>query len=253
MNLIELPAQGFRWELNWKVCTFSALFLPLLFGLGVWQLNRAAEKLTITQEIDQEQAKPALTWQQLKNMNENMANYRAVELTGKFLKRQYWLLENKVVKGQVGMQVIMPFELPSGVVVLVNRGWVRTHSDRSILPSFSTPDNSVKLQGILVTPYKNKFLSNAGQDKGWPKRILQVQIDELANQLDRVAWPQLLLLKADSFGAFYIDWQPVTVSSERHKGYAVQWFSMAFALMVFTIIANSNLVEWWKNRKRLTQ
>ena len=36
-----------RWQFDWRLLVFSGVFLPLLISLGVWQLNRAAEKTSL--------------------------------------------------------------------------------------------------------------------------------------------------------------------------------------------------------------
>jgi cytochrome oxidase assembly protein ShyY1 len=38
------------------------------------------------------------------------------------------------------------------------------------------------------------------------------------------------------------------VQPAKHTGYAVQWFVMALVLLLMTLIANSNLAEWLKQR-----
>ncbi|NCF18346.1 MAG: SURF1 family protein, partial [Haliea sp.] len=41
-------------------------------------------------------------------------------------------------------------------------------------------------------------------------------------------------------GALAIDWKVVNVSPEKHRGYAVQWFTMAAVLTVFYFLRCSN-------------
>ena len=56
-------------------------------------------------------------------------------------------------------------------------------------------------------------------------------------------------LEADSPAALRTGWEIVTVSPEKHRGYAVQWFMMAAALVVLSAFANSNLAGWLKSRR----
>mgnify|MGYP000143624448 CR=1 FL=1 len=57
-----------------------------------------------------------------------------------------------------------------------------------------------------------------------------------------------LRLDQDSPGALQTGWAAVSVQPAKHTGYAVQWFVMALVLLLMTLIANSNLVEWLKQR-----
>jgi cytochrome oxidase assembly protein ShyY1 len=42
-------------------------------------------------------------------------------------------------------------------------------------------------------------------------------------------------------GALDADWKIVNVSPQKHQAYAVQWFAMAFALLVFYTLRSSNV------------
>ncbi|MGM0571288.1 MAG: SURF1 family cytochrome oxidase biogenesis protein, partial [Pseudomonadota bacterium] len=39
-------------------------------------------------------------------------------------------------------------------------------------------------------------------------------------------------------GAFRADWEPDMMGPQTHYGYALQWFSLAAALIILTIIAS---------------
>ena len=48
-----------HWQFDWRLLVFSGLFLPLLISLGVWQLNRAAEKTALLETWQAETASQA--------------------------------------------------------------------------------------------------------------------------------------------------------------------------------------------------
>ena len=39
--------RDFRFDFEWRITLFTMLVLPLLVGLGVWQLQRAQEKASV--------------------------------------------------------------------------------------------------------------------------------------------------------------------------------------------------------------
>ncbi|MFN2360435.1 MAG: SURF1 family cytochrome oxidase biogenesis protein, partial [Marinobacter sp.] len=52
-----------RWQFDWRLLLFSGLFLPLLIGLGAWQLERAQEKNAQLAQWQQEAG--SLNWLEL--------------------------------------------------------------------------------------------------------------------------------------------------------------------------------------------
>ena len=49
---------GFRFDAEWRITLFTVLMTPFLFGLGVWQLERADEKATLAALYAQRQQEP---------------------------------------------------------------------------------------------------------------------------------------------------------------------------------------------------
>lgn len=246
----QLPPQSarFQWQVNWKLCVFSLLLLPVLLVLGFWQIERADEKRTIQQTLSEQQAKPPLSWEQylrLSDKDPEALQYRRIRLTGRLDGQRYWLLENQIVNSQVGYAVLMPLTLEDGTVVLVDRGWVHRTSSRLEPPQVSAPEGEVTLSGWLREPSDNRLLRGAAPDLSdqWPKLILMADIDLMAQEYRSPLQPTLLQLEPDSAAALVVQWRPLNMPSSRHIGYAVQWFTMALVLIILTLFANSNLAS----------
>lgn len=241
-------SRRFLWEVNWKICAFSLLFLPVLLTLGFWQLDRAEEKRTIQQTLSDQQARPPLRWDEylrLRDADPVALQYRRIALTGRLDHRRYWLLENQIVNGQVGYAVIMPLHLETGEAVLINRGWVPGTGSRREPPEVQTPDGTVTLSGWLREPSDNRLLRGgvADMSDNWPKLILMADIDLMSQEYHRPLQPTLLQLEPDSAAALVVQWRPLNMPPSRHVGYAVQWFAMALVLVILTLFANSNLAS----------
>lgn len=242
---------AFEWTLNWKLCLFSVCLLPLLVGAGFWQLNRAQQKITLQQSLQAQQAMPALSIRDYSQLEPGTGLlYRPVQAFGEFLPGKLWLLENKVYRGKVGFEVIMPFRFSDGTLVLVNRGWVVGTGYRDRMPEIATPAGRLNISGWLTLPSKNRLLAGAVSESTlWPKLILAIDVNAIAASLqpDEVL-PQVLQLAPESPAALVTNWQPINLSPEKHRGYAVQWFAMACALILLTFFANTNVNVWFKSK-----
>ncbi len=245
------PAPKFRWKLNWKLVLFSLLLLPLLTGLGFWQLERAAEKMTIQESWREQQALAPVPFEEISGSSST--DFRRVSLRGHFDGEHYWLVENRILDGNLGYEVLMPFYLASvsakADLVLVNRGWVAAGAYRDQLPEFETPVGIIRISGSLVEPSDNRFIKPTDhQGDKWPRRILEIDPRHLGAQLEpevgsATVHDAILQIDGDNAAALKVHWQPINMTPTKHRGYAVQWFSMAFVLLILTLFANSNLAD----------
>ncbi|WP_188152019.1 SURF1 family protein [Teredinibacter waterburyi] len=259
-------ASKFELHINWRITLFSALLLPLLISLGVWQLDRGEQKKTIQQSWLQQQALPPIDYLGDKgsSMRDTAASeqatadkadpheltqrYRRVKMIGEFRTDRYWLVENKFFDGNLGYQIVMPFLLLSGETVLVNRGWVPGSAYRMDDPEFTTPDGERVITGTWLKPSNSRFIDQQDIAKiTWPYRLLEVDSALMARQLEQPLIDMIMQLDADSAGALNINWQPINMSPQMHRGYAVQWFSMAAALFIIWFVTSTNIATWLKN------
>lgn len=230
----------FKLDINWKISLFSLLLLPVLIGLGFWQLQRAEEKSTIQQLLAERQASPAISLDPRALTDSEEWLYRPVVVTGKPDREHVWLLENQINQGRLGYHLVVPLTLHNGDILLVNCGWLPANAERTQLPELPPIPEQVTLRGRLVKPSDNPLLR---QQTGnlWPRVILQVDTTEMQNVLQKHVSPWLLQLDADSPMALLVDWRPLNMTADKHKAYAVQWFLLALALVILTLYANSNL------------
>ncbi|MCP4063778.1 MAG: SURF1 family protein, partial [Gammaproteobacteria bacterium] len=61
----DSQGQHRQWHFDWRLLVFSGVFLPILIGLGVWQLNRAEEKQLLLNQWQQEAENRA--WQDMES------------------------------------------------------------------------------------------------------------------------------------------------------------------------------------------
>ena len=79
---------------------------------------------------------------------------------------------------------------------------------------------------------------------GWPKVVQEFQLESLEQLLGVKLQPLLLLLEKDDEFGFIRDWKPVYgVTPDKHRAYAVQWFTLAVVLLLIYIGVNSRRIS----------
>jgi len=80
--------------------------------------------------------------------------------------------------------------------------------------------------------------------------LQHLDIDDLAEALQRDLLPYALVLDAGQPGALRYDWTYVeAMSPEKHRGYAIQWFGLALALLIIYIGTNTKRADRSANDK----
>jgi surfeit locus 1 family protein len=220
-----------------------AMILPLLLGLGFWQLDRAEQKQQI---LSERQARQAETTLALNNRYALSADdrYLPAEATGRYLGERHWLLDNRVVESQAGYHVYTLFELegPRDRLLAVNRGWVSTGGTREFLPSVPAPEGMMTVRGRLDRPASVGLELDVGDLAGVASTMVVQHLDlaDLGAALGREVLPLALVLDEGQPGVLRRDWAPAPgITPEKHLGYAVQWFALALALAIIYIGVNT--------------
>ena len=122
-----------RFSPGWRMTVFAVVLVPVVAGLGLWQLERAAEKRGYEET--------ALT--RLASLpvpaGEAMEAFRRVRLNGRYDAQRTFLVDNQVRDSVVGLGVVSVFVGDDGRRWLVNRGFVTGDPRRARLPEIATP------------------------------------------------------------------------------------------------------------------
>lgn len=216
------------------------LILPVLLKLGFWQLDRAEEKRDLIALYKQQNESAPLIIKNNINPDEKL-NYRTAKIQGHYNPSKQIFIDNKIHQGKTGVYVLTPFKIKnSDYSILVNRGWVPMALDRLTLPEIKTIKKELLLLGKIKVLNKkpftvgNKFQSN----KGWPALIQWINISEIEKKSDLKLLPYIFLLDKKEQSGYVRDWKPVVMQPEKSTSYAVQWFSLALALVVIYVVVN---------------
>lgn len=196
--------------------------------LGVWQLDRAAQKNALQAAIDTRRALPPLQADELAGTPAEAASqhHRPARLEGTWAPGATWFLDNRQMQGRPGFFVLTPLRLADGTAVLVQRGWVpRDFQDRQRLPEVPTPTNEVTLAGRLALPPSQLF--DLGPGGHGPIRQ-NVSLSELAREWGVPLLEGVSVLQTGADGqALQRDWPRFVGDEHKHLAYAAQWFAMS--------------------------
>lgn len=216
---------------------FTFAFAPLLFWLGLWQLDREVEKSQLQQDYDLRAVAPSMSIDAIDWEREDLA-FLKVSAKGEFVTGSVYLLDNKIHDGSVGYELINPFTTEAGQTILVNRGWIAQGPSRSELPPIPFLEGPVEILGTIYVPLDDVFLLSGVEEaeviKG-PKVIQSIQIDNIGADLAKKIAPYTVRLLDNSPGLEQANWQAINMLPEKHRAYAVQWFAMLFALLAMFI------------------
>ena len=215
----------------------------IMFALGNWQLQRAEQKTLRLLAIEQAAETEQVDLQQVSNGKIEQLLDMPVNFEGTADAEHFFLLDNKIHKGRVGYQVLVPMQTHSGTV-MTNFGWVAATSSRDILPNIQINNKEMRYAGVLSLPLDNIMVKEtAVVDGDWPKVLQQTDLDIVQQHYKKQILPFVVLLTAEENSFFIRDWQPVVMAPEKHIAYAAQWFLLAFAGLVVFIIAQRNKLK----------
>ena len=222
----------------------AALAIAGFSWLGLWQLDRAGEKERREGMFAERTGDaPIRLGERLSSMPPEIEvdwwRYRRVEVAGEALGARQYLLDNRTRNGVAGYHVHVPV-LVAGLdrLLLVNRGWVETGPRRERRPDVSLGASEMAVSGIVEFPRRTLLLGDDGYaEPSWPKVVQRIDLDRTARDLDRRVLPFVVLMDAEHPRGFVREWTPyLGLGPERHRAYALQWFSLAAAVAIVWIV-----------------
>ncbi len=229
--------------------TLATLVLfPVLVSLGFWQLDRAAQKEAILAAHDRMEERAPLDVNH-DRVDADDAWYRRAVAEGEFDASRQLLLDNQTHQRTVGYHVLTPYRLAgTDRAVLVDRGWIPLGESRAALPEVTVEQPLEQIRGHLDQgpPTGIRLGGMADGEQGWPLRIQYVDYGELERRLGYELLPVVLRLDASLPGGYVREWRPqhpTGFGPERNRGYAVQWFALATALLIIFVGVNLKRVR----------
>lgn len=220
--------------------TLGTLGLLLLFVyLGLWQAGKA-QRLTDERSHYAARSQRAPVRLGAALVNPESLRDAPVVVRGHYEPARQFFVDNRQENGRPGVHVVTPLKIEgSQTRVLVNRGWLGWSEGRSKLPQLTTPLELVEISGIAATPIVKNFLLMPDRVEAWAELWPSLDLKRFQGQVNFPVQPLVVLQnRTDAQDALVRNWQPPEDRVGMHRSYALQWFGIAAALLVFYVVAS---------------
>ena len=212
----------------------ALIAIALTVSLGNWQSRRAEEKLALGRELD-DGARHAVRALPPSMVDARGYEFGRVSARGEYSARHAILLDNKVLRGVPGYQVLTPLKISGGdTYVLVNRGWVAAGARRESPPSVQTPAGALEVEGVAVVPSSHILELDAKTEEGivWQNLVLERYAKWSGLKLQ----PFVLQQTSDAADGLVRAWARPDTGADKHRGYAFQWYALAATILVIYVV-----------------
>lgn len=220
--------------------TLALAAIALFANLGLWQARRAVEKqamLDAAARVLGERAPQPLS------RAADPARVHAYDWaagSGRFDERGALLLDNQQRGGRAGVRVYRIFLPRGGAPLLVDLGWLPLGGERK-LPSVPRPEGELALRGLLSAPPSVGIALGPGigrEGENWLLTRVDTRAIAAATGLPVALAPRVLRLDPALKLGFERDLELLsnTLPPDKHRGYSLQWFALAAAVLATALI-----------------
>jgi surfeit locus 1 family protein len=218
------------------VITIPAVLFML--ALCLWQVQRLYWKEGLIAERVARSAAAAIPLPPI-GANIAEAEFRRVELLGRFDHAREFYLAARSQNGNVGYWVVTPFLLADGGgAVLVNRGWVPNERKQPETRAEGQLPDGIAIEALVRQPQRQAWF----QPDNEPQKNTWYYLDpaEIAASSGLPLRPDLYLdiVKSEVPGGFPIGGQTRINLPNDHLQYAITWGSLALALVVIYVMSS---------------
>ena len=199
---------------------FFILFIFAVLLLGTWQVFRLNLKNNLISTLENNLKKNSIIF------NEDIdKEYTKVLLKKKDLKSKIFLYH--LNKGEIGFKVIVPYQVNSSLVVLVDKGWIR--KDKIDLIKNTLLNEDVIEGYTKKIREKNLFTPNNNIKEDF---LYSVQTDSLKKSLNKNIYP-LLIIQTSKTNKDIVPNDYAIRLPNNHLQYAITWYGLALVTIIF--------------------
>lgn len=218
-----------RW-VGWLI--LASLFAIACVFLSQWQFARRGEAVAKIDLVLQNYSQAPVPLEELveKDNFDRSLEWRPVVLTGEFLAEKAHLVRNRPLNGQPGFLQVIPFQLSSGKLVLVETGWLPTGSDLGAPSNIPLPSGDEQSISARLRPTEPELGRDAPEGQ-----LATISATALADKTGLALETSFYLRLAQPYSS---DAPKLLLRPEltegNHLSYALQW--ILFALMGFAAL-----------------
>ncbi|NOU52755.1 SURF1 family protein [Pseudoalteromonas sp. JBTF-M23] len=205
--------------------------------LALWQWQRALDK---QQLIYQQQQQLGLNSKQILTLPPQSNNGLSTTITGQFIEPFVWFLDNQVLDGQIGFDVLALLRLSSDTdkQVLVNLGFIAAKQGRQT-PIVKLPTHQVSLDVLIKSQDLVGFTlaTQPNMNSEQPQLLQYIDLAFLSQSSQETIYPLVAYQQGEKPILAKPHYQHVVMSADKHKAYALQWLLIAFAAAVIAYVA----------------
>jgi len=211
---------------NKLLTSFSIFFVFVFVFLGIWQIERAANKEGLLQDFNSEQESPPT------RLTSQSPNWSRVFVDGVFDSSRQILIDNQIHNGKVGYKIFTPFRFDENKIVLVDRGWIGQGQSRSDLPQLNILEKKSRIIATVTSPEQGVLAGSELLTNEWPRVSQSKAVEVIALAFNEPILDIVLVLDPGSSQITeFIQIKPFAITPVKHYGYAMQWFTMSIVLL----------------------
>ena len=211
---------------NKLLTSFSIFFVFVFVFLGIWQIERAANKEGLLQDFNSEQESPPT------RLTSQSPNWSRVFVDGVFDSSRQILIDNQIHNGKVGYKIFTPFRFDENKIVLVDRGWIAQGQSRSDLPQLNILEKKSRIIATVTSPEQGVLAGSELLTNEWPRVSQSKAVEVIASAFNEPILDIVLVLDPGSSQITeFIQIKPFAITPVKHYGYAMQWFTMSIVLL----------------------
>ena len=188
--------------------------------MGTWQVYRLYLKNNLISDLEKNLKTSSI------NFNVDIdKEYTKILFKKKDLNTKIFLYH--LNKGEIGFKVIVPYEINSSLLVLVDKGWIRKDKINLIKNTLFNDD--------IIDGYtrkireKNLFTPNNNIKEDF---LYSVEIDNLKKSLNKNIYP-LLIIQTSKTNKDIIPNDYEVRLPNNHLQYAITWYGLALFTIIF--------------------
>lgn len=188
--------------------------------MGTWQVYRLYLKKNLISDLEKNLKTSSI------NFNVDIdKEYTKILFKKKDLNTKIFLYH--LNKGEIGFKVIVPYEINSSLLVLVDKGWIRKDKINLIK---NTLFNDDIIEGYTKKiREKNLFTPNNNIKEDF---LYSVEIDNLKKSLNKNIYP-LLIIQTSKTNKDIIPNDYEVRLPNNHLQYAITWYGLALFTIIF--------------------